>query len=101
VFLRRELSISDRGGGGGGELEKKRGEHVRSYFFRVGEGDHLKGEIRVDQSKNSPTVLVSSSGWVPACEGAISSEDRVARNYNIPRVGEINLLEKHHASRTD
>jgi len=30
----------------------------------------------VDQSENSPTVLVFSSGWVPAGVGAVSSEDR-------------------------
>jgi len=38
----------------------------------------LKGEVRVDQSENSPTVLVSNSGWAAAGEGAISLEDRIA-----------------------
>jgi len=39
----------------------------------------LKGEVRVVvQSENFPSVLVSSSGWAPAGEDAISSEDRVA-----------------------
>jgi len=40
--------------------------------------------------------LVSSSGWAPAGEGAISSEDRAAWNIEVPRAEEISLLEKHH-----
>jgi len=60
-----------------------------------GKGNHLKREVRIDQSENSPTVLVSSSGWAPAGEGAISSEERVAWNFKVPRAGEISLLEKH------
>jgi len=40
----------------------------------------LKGEVRVDQSENSPIVLVSSSGWAPESEAAISSENRIVWN---------------------
>jgi len=52
----------------------------------------LKGEVQVDQSEHSPTILVSSSGWAPAGEGTINSEDRVAWNFKVPRAGEISLL---------
>jgi len=55
----------------------------------------LKGEVRVDQSENSPTILVSSGGWIPVGEGTISSEDRVAWNFKVPRARENRLLEKH------
>jgi len=55
----------------------------------------LKGEVRVDQSENSPTILVSSGGWNLASNGTISPEDRVAWDFKVPRAGEISLLEKH------
>jgi len=54
----------------------------------------LEGEVRVDQNENYPTVLDSSSGWVPSGEDTISLEDGVARNFKIPRAGEVILLEK-------
>jgi len=46
----------------------------------AGEGGFLK-EVRVDQSENSPTILVSNSGWALASESTISSEDGVAKNF--------------------
>jgi len=55
----------------------------------------LEGEIQVDQCENSPTILLSGSGWAPANEGAISSKDKVAWNFKVPRVGEISLLKNH------
>jgi len=55
----------------------------------------LKGEVRVDQSENFPTILVSSDRLAPAGEGTISSEDRITWNFKAPRAGEINPLEKH------
>jgi len=54
--------------------------------------DHLKGEARVYQSENSPTILVSSGGWAPAGEDTISSEDRVAWDFKVPRARKISLL---------
>jgi len=35
---------------------------IKYWVEEGGERDHLKGEVRVDQSENSPTVLVSNSG---------------------------------------
>jgi len=57
--------------------EEERGTFLKVDFDAGHEG-RLKGEVRVDQSENSPTVLVSSSGWALAGECAISLEDRVA-----------------------
>jgi len=34
-----------------------------------------------------------SKGWAPAGDGTISSEDRVARNFEAPRAREISILE--------
>jgi len=68
---------------------------VSGWVGEGGEGNHLEGEVRVDQSENSPSILVSSSGWAPAGEGMISLEDRVAWNFEFPRAGEISLFEKH------
>jgi len=85
-----ELSISDGRGVDIEEEEKGAFLEIDSdteiFGRRMGEcevkeRDRLKGEVRTDQSENASTVLVSSSGWAPAEEGTISSEDRVARNF--------------------
>jgi len=39
--------------------------------------------------------LVSSCGWTPVGQHTISSEDRVAWNFKVPRARENRLLEKH------
>jgi len=61
------------------------------------EENHLKGEVRVDQSENFPTILVSSGGWALAGKDTISSEDtRVTWNFKVLTTGENSVLEKHH-----
>jgi len=52
----------------------------------------LKREVRVNQSENAPTVLVSSKDWTLADESTISSEDGVVKNFKAPGAGEISLL---------
>jgi len=39
-------------------------------------------------------MLVSSEGCTPAGEGTISLENGILRNFEVPRAGEISLLEK-------